>query len=590
MLRRLLTENPRELQAIVALGIFAAETGRADVAVTQMLEALDVDPRCVPALCWLCFLLLQEGRPDEAGPYAERAVGLDPRNPATQAAMGRSLLHQRMPAEAVPYLQASAELDPNNALVLFELAEALQSSGRWQPAAEVLRKAVLLAPDPNWLVRLAYLELRTGQMVDAERYAKRALAKDPGLTGAHVVMARIFTERLMLEDAEASWQKAEQLNPPPGFLNLERALALSAIGHFEEALKELERSIDENPHQGGAYQALFYAKRVTASDLPMVRRIEGLLDTGTPPPIDQVSLLFALGKAYDNLSEYETAIQYFDRANALNKSLSVGEMMDRGGYRDRVDQQITFFTKDTFTDCRYPRSDSSLPVLVVGMMRSGTSLTEQLLTCHPQMGGAGEQGYWALHDNEIVDYNRRRINPTALKTCADEYVSLLKSISPGYPYVIDKNPANLNVLGSFHLAFPNARVLHIRRNAVDTALSIWMTPMVTTAEFVSDRENIVFAYKEYLRLMEHWRVVLPPDRFLEVAYEDLVEMPEIYVRRLIEFVGLEWTDACLRPELNERRVRTPSFWQVRQPLFKSSTKRWQRYEPWLGAFEELRGL
>jgi len=169
-------------------------------------------------------------------------------------------------------------------------------------------------------------------------------------------------------------------------------------------------------------------------------------------------------------------------------------------------------------------------------------------------------------------------------------MDLLRSVAPGFERVIDKNPANLLVLGSFHLAFPKAKIIHTRRNAMDTALSIWMTPTNTEAGFVCDRENIVFAYRQYLLLMEHWRQVLPADCFLEIQYEDLISDPEVKAKEIVEFCGLEWDEACLHPERNQRRINTPSFWQVRQPIYKTSTKRWKNYEPWLGAFEDLRDL
>jgi hypothetical protein len=117
-----------------------------------------------------------------------------------------------------------------------------------------------------------------------------------------------------------------------------------------------------------------------------------------------------------------------------------------------------------------------------------------------------------------------------------------------------------------------------------------MTPMNTTATFIAERENIVFAYKQFMRLMDHWLEVLPADRFMEVRYDDLVNDPETYGQKMAEFCGLEWTDACLHPESNKRRVLTPSLWQVRQPIYKTSTERWRQYEPWLGAFSELEGL
>src|SRR5579859_7629434 len=142
-------------------------------------------------------------------------------------------------------------------------------------------------------------------------------------------------------------------------------------------------------------------------------------------------------------------------------------------------------------------------------------------------------------------------------------------------------------VGLIYLLFPRAHIIHVRRNAVDTCLSIYTTEYSRGAEFCYNRESIVGAYREYLRVMEHWRQVLPADRFLEIDYEDLVEDREPVARRMIEFCGLEWDEACLRHEQNDRTILTPSCWQARQPIYASSVERWRRYEPWLGAFREL---
>jgi hypothetical protein len=143
------------------------------------------------------------------------------------------------------------------------------------------------------------------------------------------------------------------------------------------------------------------------------------------------------------------------------------------------------------------------------------------------------------------------------------------------------------IAGLLHLAFPNARIIHTIRHPVDTALSIWMTQMQTVAPFVCDRDNIVFAYREYERLARHWRSVMPADRYLEIRYEDLVLDSERVTRQMVDFCGLGWDEACLHPEDNLRAVRTPSFWQVRQPLYTTSIDRWRNYEPWLGSFRDL---
>ena len=151
----------------------------------------------------------------------------------------------------------------------------------------------------------------------------------------------------------------------------------------------------------------------------------------------------------------------------------------------------------------------------------------------------------------------------------------------------DKNPANRLVYGLIHLAFPSCRIIHMRRNPVDVAISIYTTLIRTGAPLVGNREDIVYALQEHERLVDHWREVLPSDRFLEVPYESLVTDRENETRRMIEFCGLPWNDACMHPEDNLRTVVTPSFWQVRQPVYSGSLNRWKRYEPWLGAFKEL---
>jgi LPS sulfotransferase NodH len=139
----------------------------------------------------------------------------------------------------------------------------------------------------------------------------------------------------------------------------------------------------------------------------------------------------------------------------------------------------------------------------------------------------------------------------------------------------------------FHLAFPTAPVIYLKRNAVDTCLSIWTTPYTTPPEFVYDKGDIAFVYEQHLALMSHWRTSLPIGRIFEMQYEDLVADRESVLARLLEYCGLDWSDACLQHEKNERLVGTPSFWQVRQPVYKTSVDRWKRFEPWLGEFARL---
>lgn len=489
-----------------------------------------------------------------------------------------------------PHFQRALALDPNNAKTWVEYADALQANNLWTQVVEALRHAVLLAPDPRGLARLASLELQFGKLELSERYCRRVLQKDPHSAASHLLMGRILTAQGKIEDAEIEWGRAEELHAEPGRLHFLKAVALQSVGQFDRAAEELLRSIDQAPLYGEAYQALVYGKRIGTEDLPLVRKIEALLERDLPTPTDRINLLYALGKSYDNLGEYERAIGCFDSANALTRKVFSIRPFDSASFRAVVDAKIALFDAEFFADSRQFRCESALPLLVVGMMRSGTTLAEQMLSRHPQVGAGGEQGYWGLNEQAMIDIWRGAINLARVRSCAKEYTDLLASTAPGFPYVVNKNPANLQYLGSFHLAFPRARIICTRRSGIDTALSLWMTPMNTSAEFVYDRESIVFAYREHMRLLDHWREVLPADRLFEVRYEDLVAEPAVHGRRMVEFCDLPWDEACLHPEMNDRLVRTPSLWQVRQPIYKTSTERWRKYEPWLGVFEELRDL
>jgi hypothetical protein len=234
-----------------------------------------------------------------------------------------------------------------------------------------------------------------------------------------------------------------------------------------------------------------------------------------------------------------------------------------------------------------------LPIFVVGMMRSGTTLAEQIISSHPQVGGAGEQLFWpgaAGSREKLFGSGSAKLDLRRFRGLAEEYLKVLETFAPGMPKVVDKMNTNYLLLGLLHVLYPNARIVHMKRNPIDTCLSIWKTPVANGIDLCGSKENVVAAYEQYARLMAHWRQVLPAGSMLEVQYEELVSDQDRVTREMISFCGLPWDDACLKPEENERSVKTPSVWQVRQPMYKTSVERWRKYEAWLGAFAELQGL
>jgi hypothetical protein len=220
------------------------------------------------------------------------------------------------------------------------------------------------------------------------------------------------------------------------------------------------------------------------------------------------------------------------------------------------------------------------------MIRSGTSLLEQILSSHPAITGAGELPFWHQHAAEAYDASGHPA-PERLANLARAYRDELARLGPGALRVTDKLPHNYAMLGLIHIAFPEARMIHVRRDPADNCLSVYTTAYQRPPVFAHHRDNIVFAYRQYQRLVAHWRAAMPPDRWIEVDYEDLIRDREGWTRRLIDFAGLEWDDACLRHETNRRAVRTPSLWQVRQPLYTTSIARWKRFAPDIPEFAAL---
>jgi hypothetical protein len=228
------------------------------------------------------------------------------------------------------------------------------------------------------------------------------------------------------------------------------------------------------------------------------------------------------------------------------------------------------------------------PVLIVGMPRSGTTLTEQILSSHPEVAGGGELSFWAQHAGPVLEEGISALAAERLAALASCYLAVLREISPDARRVTDKDPFNFLHLGLIVLALPRASIIHCRRHPIGTCVSIYTTYLAAPGlEFMGNRDDLVFYYRQHERLMRHWRETLPPERFLEMDYAGMVSDGEAQSRRLIAFCGLEWDDACLRPEANRRSVESASVWQARQPVYRSSVERWRNYEPWLGPLAQL---
>ncbi len=542
-------------------------------------------PQKLADLLSAATLLLQAGRPADAIAPLRDAAQLQPYNASLLHDLGLAYLESGLHAEAITALQRAVSCDPRYADAYFRLGIALEKQGDMRGAVLAYDRATQLRPalTEAWF-RAGALVYLMGHRNEAIGCFRRAAATGPNTSFGRLGKARA----LLTEDRnpEAEQVLRSTLARDPGNAMAYDLLGnlLTEYGRFEEARSCFVRAIELAPMLAGCYYELVRCRPVTAADADLVQQMEAALDT---PGLEAAQLLrvhLALGKAADDLGDYALAMQHLDAADALRRKTL---KLDPEAFSKHVDRIIARCTPEFLSQAQHLGNNSPLPVLILGMPRSGTTLVEQIVSMHPQAAGADELHFWNDRGTSWLGAGAVGNKAPFLAEAAFDYLGLLRSIAPKAARITDKMPFNFLWAGLIHAAFPNATILHCRRSPIDTALSIHQTHFHPYLAFPTGGVELVEYYRSYERLMAYWRSVLPSDRFLEVDYEELTEAPEPQIRRIISACQLEWDGACLQPERNTRAVRTPSKWQARQPIYRTSVARWRRYQPWLGPLGAL---
>lgn len=529
--------------------------------------------------------LLKAGRPDAAIAPLRAAAALQPNSANVWHDLGLACLEAGQTAEAVRALQHATAIDPRYTDAFFRLGIALEQQGETNAAILAYDRATELLPSHTeaWY-RAGNLVSTLGHLPEAIGCFRRAAATGPKTSFGRLGAARA----LLCEEREAEAEVALRR-----LLALDRtnALALDMLGNllsesgrFDEARDCFARAIASAPVLAGAYYDLVRCRRITPDDAGLPEQIEAAIATPGLDPMQRLRVHLAVGKAADDLGDYERAMRHFDAAGALRRSAVA---FDSAEFDRQVGRIIDRFTPGTIARAPELGSSDRLPVLIVGMPRSGTTLTEQIISSHPEVAGGGELNFWNERGALWHMAGPEGTGAGFVRGAAEEYLDILRGIGPKAAQVTDKMPFNFLWAGLIHLALPNATIIHCRRAAIDTALSIHQTHFNPSLAFPTGGAELVAYFRSYERLTAHWRQVLPADRYIEIDYQDLTAGPEPVIRRMIAACGLEWNDACLRPDLNPRAVKTPSKWQARQPIYRSAVERWRRYEPWLGPLAAL---
>jgi tetratricopeptide (TPR) repeat protein len=549
--RHALDADPEFAQAHNNLGELWLERGRADEALVSCQQALRIRPNFAHAHQNVGTALVRLGRFDEAASSCRRAIAIDPGFAEAHNSLGSALLGLGHPQEAIASFKRSLDINPDFAEAHANLARALRGMGRLDEAVAGYRRALLLKPD----LVLARTELATALRLqrrtdEAEQTCREALRIEPDFAAAFVVLAELRAD----------------------------------AGLFAEAEELFRRTLAIDPASPEAWAGLTRVRRMTPADEAWRAAMQRLVEEGMPPQ-RELLLRYAMGKFCDDVGDFERAFGNYRRANELARSC--GPRHERGSLSRTIDLIIRSYDGHWINRQRAAVPRTARPVFIVGMLRSGSTLAEQILASHPQVFGAGELTFWsevgtaAVSTASAANMTAMSMSDTALADLGERYLQALRELSPEALRVVDKLPTNFLFLGLIHAALPGARIIHLLRHPIDTCMSIYFQHFEAANTYSNDLEDLAHYYGEYRRLMQHWRAALPAEAILEVPYEGLVTDLPAWTCRMLEFIGVPWHARCLEFNLTARPVVTASKWQVRQKLFGSSVGRWRHYQRFL---------
>jgi tetratricopeptide (TPR) repeat protein len=587
--RRALQIDPRSAEAHNNLGNAFLELAQPVEAVACYRRARELIPDNAEILCNLANALRQLGQLQEAIACTQRAIALDPRLSMAHNNLGLLLAGTGQREQAVASYRQALALHPGYVEALNNLGDVLRDLGKGREALPVYRQAIDLDPqraDSHCNLGKLLLELR--RINEALGSLRRALALQPDHLAAHLNLAAALRQQGRATEAEASCRAALALDP-------NRAGALTLLGElcadhgdFAEAQQLFQRAIAADPGFPFVYWSITAHRQMTLDDSAWLQGVKGLLATRLPLA-EEISLRYALGKYFDDVGQYDEAFSNYRQANELSKRC--GTHYQGAKLTERVERMITGFDASFLRQCHTRASASELPVFIVGMPRSGTSLTEQILASHPAVFGAGEVRFW---DGAFVACEKAGLGSEStaslIPDMAGHYLECVTPLCGGALRVVDKMPANFLYAGLIHAAFPRARIIHMQRHPLDTCLSIYFQNFFDALPYANDLDALAHYYGEYLRITDHWRAVLPASLLLEIPYEALIADQEGWTRRMLQFIGLPWEPQCLDFHQTDRVVITASKWQVRQKITTASAGRWRHYEKYVAPLRHLVNL
>ncbi len=524
--------------------------------------------------------LFNKGEVDAAQEIFDQITDLPEEDTGVLVQLGELASRLGENVAAINIYSKLVEKYPGNAGYLDSFAQVCVNNGMLAQAELLLNKAIEINPDfHSPYMQLGYIASMGSQYSAAIEPLKKALKLKPSepITYINLVIALIQTKQF--DDAYEYAKKLIRLQPEneKGYHLL--GVVLKMLGRFDEAVTNFEKAIRLNKTLGTSYYDLASSKKFSDVNSVFIKNAEKTLQSSMFAK-DRAFIHYALGKIYNDCKEWGMAFDNYKQANLIGKP----PLLDRTP-ADVFKKTHKFYTKKMFQQVADTGSQSETPVFVLGMPRSGSTLIEQIISSHPDGAGAGELKEIANIITNICQADKRSSYVQELKKIlhtedmalhADQYLKVLRDSRGEASRIVDKMPDNFLHIGLINTFFPKAHIIHAVRSPLDTCLSCYFMPL-KNVHWAFDLDWIFERYAFYRSVMDYWHSVLPAGKIIEVRYEDLVANPEEQSKRLIESIGLEWDPACLEFYKDNRAVSTASVWQVRQPIYTSSSKRWVNY-------------
>lgn len=518
--------------------------------------------------------LIDSGQHDQARAVLEPIV--PPRDqPAPLFELGYLARSLGNYPKSIDFFSQCAEIAPNNIGTLLNLAASYQMNNSLAAAAKTYN--TILSLEPNHIdaqASLGMIYFRLGDCHSAKIFLEQARAQAPDDRQLLVQLALAQHEIQDVEDALQNILHAIEIEPSDPFAYVTAGKLYSAQGEMNTAREYYAKALALNPLLGSAYKGIIGTKKYTTDDRSFVDGLEKLLDENLEQS-DREGVHFSLGKVYDDLKEWDKSFLHYQKGNQQNPIPAPSPPTER--FKVVLEVCNAYLKEGLALNC------TQTPIFILGMPRSGSTLTEQILAAHPKVASVGEMGTIAFigqaiffPEDKAIEAVHQHFTTEKMSQHGQRYLEALTRHHSNVDNIVDKTPVSFMYIGLLKILFPKARFIHTGRHPLDVGLSCYFQ-MFERLAWSTDLEKIGETYCYYRSCIDAWKSSLPTGTIYDMRYEDLVENPELEIRNLLAYCGLEWHPDCMEYFNRKSSINTASVWQARQPIYQSSKQRWTNY-------------